>query len=200
MMCHPIDQSHERAQRLCCEPCKRFPPDCNLHPCPKLCKDTCEACCALVGPVLLKRGHIANTAKCHLVDSPVALEKFSLLCQQAVDHMFEPCGHKAKTNCANTKTAVPRCPAKCGKPMKCGHPCKKMYVSILCISFPAYRILTLLDCAMETTNARTAVNGFCSVGTYALVCAISQRNAVRVKRNVLRDVLIHDVPKKAAPR
>jgi hypothetical protein len=144
MMCHPIDQSHERAQRLCCEPCKRFPPDCKLHPCPKLCKDKCGTCCAPVGPVLLVCGHTANNAKCHQVHSPVALEKFSLLCQQAVNHIFKPCGHDAKTSCANTKTAVPRCPAACGKPMKCGHPCKKMYVPISCISFPASRLLTLL--------------------------------------------------------
>jgi hypothetical protein len=53
---------------------------------------------------------------------------------------------------------------------------------------------------MEITNARSAVNGFCSVGTYVPVCAISQRNAIRVNRNVLRDVPIHDVQKSAAPR
>jgi hypothetical protein len=57
-----------------------------------------------------------------------------------------------------------------------------------------------VDRAMEITNARSAVNAFSSVGTYAPVCAISQRNAVRAKRNVLRDVLIHDVQKSAVPR
>jgi hypothetical protein len=57
-----------------------------------------------------------------------------------------------------------------------------------------------VDRAMETTNARSAVNGFYSVGTYAPVCAISQRDAVRVKINVLRDVLIHDVQKSAVRR
>lgn len=42
MACHPIDQSHKIAQRECCEPCTRFPPECiHNHMCPKLCREKC---------------------------------------------------------------------------------------------------------------------------------------------------------------
>jgi hypothetical protein len=147
MMCHPIDQSHERAQQLCCEPCKRFPPGCKLlHPCPKLCKDICGPCCAPVGPIARTCGHTADRANCHQVHSPASLESFSLLCQTRVVHKFEKCGHEVETSCANTKISVPLCPAVCGKPVECGHPCKKMYVPVtsLAAAFPSSRFLTLL--------------------------------------------------------
>ena len=125
MMCHPIDRSHVKAQLLCCEPCKRFSPECKLnHSCPKLCKDKCGPCRAPVGPIILTCGHTAISAKCHDVRSPAALETFSRVCQTKIDHLFPVCGHKTETICANAHQLVPQCPAKCGKPAACGYPCK----------------------------------------------------------------------------
>lgn len=126
MMCHPIDRDHRNAQKMCCEPCKRFPPECPKgHTCPKLCKDPCGPCCAPVGPVSLNCGHTAERARCHDVRSPSALKEFSSRCQTIFPHKFAKCGHEVETTCANSRSSDPQCPALCGSLAKCGHPCSK---------------------------------------------------------------------------
>lgn len=123
LKCHPTDRDHKIAQGNCCEPCKRFPPECKrLHPCTKLCKDSCGPCKAIVGPVPLMCGHQANTATCHEVRSQAAIDQFSLKCSERVMHKFI-CGHEESTTCANSRSSDPKCPASCGAIAACGHLC-----------------------------------------------------------------------------
>lgn len=125
LKCHPTDREHILAQRNCCEPCKRFPQECNgNHPCPKLCKDECGPCRAVVGPITLTCQHIARDAMCYQVHSQAAIEKLSLVCQKQVMHKFA-CGHEVLTACANSRSQQPTCPATCGKTGRCEHPCTK---------------------------------------------------------------------------
>lgn len=127
LTCHPVDQTHEVAQKECCEPCRRFPPECNQgHTCPKLCKDQCGPCMADVGPVTLVCGHVADSARCHDVRSSAALEAFSERCSESVLHEFANCGHKVETLCRNARSSTPVCPAKCSEMASCGHPCANM--------------------------------------------------------------------------
>ena len=128
-MCHPIDQGHLVAEKECCQPCRRFPPECTLHHvCPKLCKQECGPCGALVGPNTLRCGHVVAHARCHDVRSAEAINNLSRSCKVPIPHTFSPCGHSCETTCSNARSDAPRCPLLCNTPLPCGHPCKKMYV------------------------------------------------------------------------
>lgn len=127
LMCHPVDQDHVLAQAQCCEPCRRFPPECGFgHVCAKLCKEDCGPCATNVGRKVLVCGHTAENVRCHDVRSPEALALLSARCHVEVEHTFTPCSHTAKTTCANKESGTPRCPMPCGQVLACGHPCKNM--------------------------------------------------------------------------
>jgi len=124
LCCHPADPHHQAAQKKCCEPCKRFPPECSLnHPCPKFCKDECGPCEALVGPTTLLCGHILKTSRCHDVRNAKALQVLTKKCKEKVLFQFLPCGHKNDTECSNAHSETPICPAICSHSLKCGHQC-----------------------------------------------------------------------------
>jgi AAA domain len=126
-MCHPIDRDHIDAQRLCVEPCRRFPPGCKLHhPCPKMCKEKCGSCETRVGPVDLLCGHTSMHAHCFEVGSEAALKLFSSRCREEVHHTFAGCLHSVRTACSNARSSAPKCPSDCGKNSQCGHLCRKM--------------------------------------------------------------------------
>jgi len=130
LACHPVDRTHELAQRECCEPCRRFPPECNRdHPCPKLCKDECGPCLVDVRPVQLICGHWADFARCHDVRNDEALKELSGRCRTSVLHEFQNCGHNVETTCGNSRSTVPICPATCSEIAPCGHPCANKCVS-----------------------------------------------------------------------
>jgi len=123
--CHPIDRQHQAAQKRCCEPCRKFPPECTLqHPCLKLCKDECGPCTAIVvGPTELPCGHLVHNSRCHDVRNPSAIKILSTKCNEKVSFTFEGCGHVEETECFNTRSEFPICPALCNHPLKCGHLC-----------------------------------------------------------------------------
>lgn len=129
-MCHPMDQSHRYAQTVCCEPCRRCPPNCPRgHQCTKRCKDDCGSCLVRVGPTALSCGHEAENPFCYDVGSPEALEIFSGRCREKVEWTFQPCGHKEETECGNSRSRTPLCPAKCtGVREECSHPCENRQV------------------------------------------------------------------------
>lgn len=123
--CHPIDRSHKVAEKLCCEPCRRFPPECPLeHACTKLCKEKCGPCTTIVDAVALPCGHVYQSPRCHDVRNDDAKEKLSRRCEVIVNHCF-PCGHDVLTMCSNARGAQ-SCPATCGRDMECGHQCKNL--------------------------------------------------------------------------
>lgn len=127
LFCHPTDRCHERAQKSCCEPCKRFPVDCPLqHPCLKLCKDECGPCCAAVGSTQLLCGHSLEDVKCYETGKENAMFHLLLRCKAPKMHTFQSCGHDCETTCVNSRRDKPHCPAKCGKPANCEHPCTNM--------------------------------------------------------------------------
>jgi AAA domain len=127
LMCHPTDQKHIVAERNCCEPCRRIPPECTKnHQCPKLCKDECGPCQAIVHSTPLTCGHVADNARCHEVHSQAAIDEYSKKCQAIiVTHRFK-CGHEASSTCANSRSLDPKCPMVCGKLSLCQHPCRNM--------------------------------------------------------------------------
>jgi len=112
MMCHPIDRSHEQAQRNCCEPCKITPIGCpSNHPCPKLCKEDCGLCRYQVGPMPLVCGHIIEDVKCYEVNSTEAREQLTTRCKQSNAFMFNlraPSGHNMRKLSLYEPT-VPKC-------------------------------------------------------------------------------------------
>jgi hypothetical protein len=127
LSCHPFDRKHNGWTAMkCVEPCRRVPVDCAKgHKCPRLCKEDCGLCTFKVGPFqLLNCFHMAEDVHCYEVCSEKAIEALSIRCSKEVEFVFEPCGHKEKTFCANSKKQNPICPAKCGKTVeKCGHNC-----------------------------------------------------------------------------
>jgi hypothetical protein len=124
LCCHSVDPDHQAAQKKCCEPCKRFPPECSLnHPCPKLCKDDCGPCETLVGPTTLLCGHILPNSPCHDVRNAKAVQMLTNKCAEKVLFQFSPCGHKSETECSNSRAEKPICPAICSHSLKCGHQC-----------------------------------------------------------------------------
>jgi hypothetical protein len=128
--CHPIDRRHEDAQRLCVEPCRRFPSDCrSSHACLKLCNEECGRCEASVGQVDLMCGH-KKIAKCYEIGSEEALSALASRCLETVNHTFADCEHSATTACSNARSSKPKCPVLCGKACACGHLCKRMYVTL----------------------------------------------------------------------
>jgi AAA domain len=126
-MCHPIDRLHTEAQRMCVEPCRRFPPGCKSnHSCLKMCKEECGSCETRVGPVDLLCGHSSLQARCFEVGSEDALKLFSSRCRVEVQHTFMGCLHSARTTCSNARSSAPKCPSECGKDAPCGHTCRKV--------------------------------------------------------------------------
>lgn len=126
LCCHPVDRNHQAAQKKCCEPCKRFPPECSLnHPCQKFCKDECGPCETLVGPTTLLCGHTLQTSRCHDVRNAKALQELTETCAEKVLFQFSPCGHVKITDCSNAHSDNPKCPEICSHSLKCGHECSK---------------------------------------------------------------------------
>ncbi len=122
--CHPTDKSHVLAHKQCCEPCRRFPPECKRnHACQKLCKDDCGPCTTIMEPIKLPCGHVKQNPQCHDVRNEDAIMKLSRKCTESVIHTFRLCGHSAETPCRNALSQDPECPLKCGKILDCGHAC-----------------------------------------------------------------------------
>lgn len=126
-MCHPVDRTHEVAQRMCQEPCRRIPPECTEgHLCMKRCREECGRCMFPAGLRELPCGHITNSLVCHDVRTNESLAQ--LPCKELVTVSIEACGHTVETTCSNARSVKPRCPSECGTILNCGHPCKKRYV------------------------------------------------------------------------
>ncbi|CAJ1962034.1 unnamed protein product [Cylindrotheca closterium] len=124
LKCHPIDQDHSVAEKMCVEACRRIPPECaHGHPCTKRCNQECGHCKTLMGPVTLSCGHVKQRITCHENRSPEALELVSKRCVERVETTFS-CGHKTSTTCSNAKSENPVCPEPCGQVVEgCLHPC-----------------------------------------------------------------------------
>lgn len=123
LKCHPIDQTHEIEQKNCCEPCMRFPPGCDKHPCRKLCKEECGPCTAAVAPVALLCGHLAQNVMCYQAGSSQEISQLTERCKEELEFKFA-CGHEAMTTCKNSRSARPVCPVYCGTLARCQHPCR----------------------------------------------------------------------------
>jgi hypothetical protein len=126
LTCHPFDREHNNLAGECIQPCRRIPSKCNEgHACKKLCKENCGPCGLKKGPFqLMNCDHWLDSVFCHDVRDETAILSLSRKCTEEVTHKFEPCGHEAKTSCANTKLDKPLCPSKCNQSVEgCGHVC-----------------------------------------------------------------------------
>lgn len=139
LLCHPADRSHTRAQLLCCEPCKRFPPNCqNQHACPKLCKEKCGRCMAFVGSRLLPCDHVSADVRCyeeHELKPEKLIQELSRRCVAKVSFTFPKCRHEASLTCLESRDPELICQSTCQETAQCGHLCKKRYV----VFFGAHR-------------------------------------------------------------
>jgi hypothetical protein len=180
--CHPIDRDHLEAQKMCVEPCRRFPPECQRdHPCPKICRENCGSCGVSIGSINLLCGH-SRLSQCYEVGSEEALIALASLCAEPVDHTFIKCNHRVSTTCSNARNLEPKCPAFCGEACACGHLCRKMCVPssrlILqgCLSQGcSHRILCLLSFDLSdvqnvmtvTITVRSSASDICFVAIHA---------------------------------
>jgi hypothetical protein len=115
LTCHPYDQNHDNY--VCRNPCNRTCE--NLHPCKKLCHESCGDCNEEIEKQRTYCGHVIKL-KCKDFDTNVnAIE-----CSVLVTINFPRCSHSAEVPCSTDRTKA-RCSSQCDTDLPCGHKCIK---------------------------------------------------------------------------
>ncbi|PIK53272.1 putative NFX1-type zinc finger-containing protein 1-like [Apostichopus japonicus] len=133
LKCHPVDREHRKI--LCQRPCEEIV--CRRkHVCPEKCWEDCPELCPKLILKTLPCSH-KQRVQCHrkphdvFCGSPCERElpcghgcrelcgsECTVSCQEVVEKVFTPCGHKAKVPCCEYL-----CPKKCRDMLKCEHIC-----------------------------------------------------------------------------
>ncbi|KAF9349803.1 hypothetical protein BGX26_011932 [Mortierella sp. AD094] len=127
LQCHPDDGDHRLVK--CFQPCNRLQPICQ-HACPKQCGQLCGDCKEIVGPLLLKCGHILEKPQCHQKKNPS-----KIVCRVKVTRKLPACEHKHEMQCYQDAAKVV-CLQPCASILPCGHSCTKTCTTCQKASLP----------------------------------------------------------------
>ncbi|KAG0043488.1 hypothetical protein BGZ83_011344 [Gryganskiella cystojenkinii] len=127
LQCHPDDVDHRLVK--CFQPCNRLQSICQ-HACPKQCGQLCGDCKEIVGPLLLKCGHILEKPLCYQKKNPS-----TVVCRVKVVRKLPTCEHEHEMQCHQDATKVV-CSQPCASILPCGHGCTKTCTTCQKASLP----------------------------------------------------------------